>query len=680
MIVSASRFDIASATGITPILHWRTPNGIYRNASSLDKTVSVDVEAECGLRPIEQGGVRKVVFAVSVNGGTATDYAVHGRSKRTPNYSRNPSRQWYGSSTGPAYFAGYGITLDLSSMAGGTITVVATITTQSNETVASSTLTIYNDTDGVDRRPSTKAIYVSNAGSPTGAGTESDPVDTIQKALELAVHTPGGSTSTELDCGGANIYVLDGLVGSGGYVGAPSWHTSGARRVTVQAIGTDRTYRRTAPDGVFTSPDDYIVGAGFGGAGNANIEFVGFEVVGYGFVVQQTGTTALTVTDRDCSSRSEYWEETDTQPSVLYAIDGGGAPFGIDGTGKRYSWGHHRYGCSFGLVGYTSVYDFHVDKCLGVALQTFNDEVDDPCYTVGTVSGMRYKPGEVSGYTDTSYGSVVTGGANLAVTVPSGTQMRIDATNSTPSDFATELAALEGNTVWGCKCSGFTSGGNNGTFAVEETGQNGSGYPYVVLTNSSAVAETGGASARLETAKIATGDSYTTVVHPDVLQIQDDHDGAMFAHIRVQDCKNTRSWVGSGNNLNRCVFKNLTDGSAETGADVNAFDFAVGDLTNCLFHHLTIASDACNFDPAGDFTGTAFVDCVFGEVSDFPSSAYVNGCHFVSGSSYGIGATTGTWFAGDPSVEPWSFQPDPGNVGDGGNLGDCPAAEEFRVA
>lgn len=30
-------------------LHWRTMDGVHRTAASTDKTVSVDIEAECGL-------------------------------------------------------------------------------------------------------------------------------------------------------------------------------------------------------------------------------------------------------------------------------------------------------------------------------------------------------------------------------------------------------------------------------------------------------------------------------------------------------------------------------------------------------------------------------------------------------------------------------------------------------
>lgn len=653
-------FYTATNTGVDPVIHWRTPDGQRREYASSDKTVVLAVEAEADLNPSGHGGINRVVFSIYVNGGSENRYPVAERSLVYPNYDTNGGRQSYAPNNGPSPFWGFKKTIDLSTYAGGYIEVIAHAYTESGLFASTETLTIYNDTDGVDRRPNSSTIYVSSSGSPTGAGTISDPLDSIQRAL-----------SGEM--GGAKILVLDGQVGCGGYGGAPTWYTTGAHKVTVQMIGVDKTWQRVSPPS-YTDPDDAIWGSGGSGSGKAYIEFVDFEFVGPGITVYATGTADITISDRHCVSHSSYWDPLLDKPHVDYQVDGSGQPINFTGAGtgtlKRYSWGHYRYGCAVGLSGYTSIYDYKCEYFLGVALQVSDGEVTNPVATVMTIGKSRYKNGEVDGYVNSTDAFTETAGSNVTISIPSAGQMKIQATNATPVDFAAPADTLIGNPRWQISVTNATSGGNNGTFDVLATGYDGSGYPYVILDNASAVAETGSSTLHLETYSVGTGLVYSALIHPDILKIETDLDGALFAHMRAYDCRNTRALVSSGHNLNRCVFKNMTDGSETSGSDICQTDFTGSDLTDCLFLSLTFASNAVDFDSGGTFTRTNFVDCVFSATpSNFPTTGtFIRGCHFVTGTTYGVDPSSGSWFLDDPAADPWDFSPDGGNLGTGSTL------------
>lgn len=664
---------------VDAILHWRTPDGEWRNVAAADKTLSIDVEAYTDLDPTGENGIDRVEFYVSENGGAATTHTVSARTLRRPNYSTANSRQPGAPAGAPAPFPGYGIVLDLEALAAGTITVTcAAFSTLGTRTDHPDTLTVYNDTDGTDRRPSTKVIYLDPVnGTSGGAGTIGDPVQTLRQATSLAVANPAGSSSADRDAGGAEILVVDGMVGAGGLVWppAPEWHTSGAWKLTVRSIGSDRTYRRTT-EGIFTVPDDYVQGAGFGGGGRAHIEFQDFEIVGAGFTVWQEGTTDVIVSDRNCSSRSNYWVDDPPRPHVNYAIDDGQPTnIAVNGSGaaRRYSWGHHRRGVSFGFAGYHSLFDFKLNHVLGVILQPNATEGADPCWTCGDIETLRYKPGEVDGYADTSYGFVTTGGANLSVSIPSEGLMRIEATSETTSDYGTQLDPLVGTSHWGALLSGFPSGGNNGCFPVVEAGTTGEGFPYIVVSNAGAVAETGGETARIQTGRVSNATAYNVLVHTDICQAQANLTGALFANIAVRDVRNSRGWVTAGFDMTRCAWVNLRDGSDQV-ADTLENDFIASALVDCLFLSCSFSSPAMSWQAGGTFTDTNFVDCAFHVAgASFPTSGvFVHSCHFESGSTHGTNPSSGDFYAFDPAASPFSMQPNGPQQGTASGLQELP--------
>jgi hypothetical protein len=633
------------------IVHWRTPSGQHRTSASADKTIVVALKATCDVDSGGEAGIDYVEFYVSVNGGAATTHTVTARTVEAANYECSA----YNGRHKPTAFHH---TIDLTALAGGKVEVTASVfSVLGTETAAPGSIVIRNDTDGVDRRPSNKVIYCSSvSGTSGGAGTEGDPTDTLYRAIRLACNTPGGSTSTELDCGGAVIYLMDATTGFGGQYGASSFHTSDGWTLKIQCIGSDKTVQRTTP-GTFTDPQDYITGGGFGGASDVNIDWHDAEFVGAGPTIYDAGATNYQIQEFSCFAHARAWVADPARPHVDYAADSGqpnNFVHSTSGTTRRYSWSGTFRGGNFGAVGYAGLFDFEISHILGVSVQSVTADCDDFCYSGGLISNIRYRPGEVDGYTDTSFQFVVTAGVNVDITVPDIGQMRIDATNSTPSDFGTQLAPLVGGAgYWGALISGATTSTNNGCFEVLAAGTNGTGYPYVVLSNPDAVEETGGATLRILTAKLADSDPYYTI-HPDILQIYGDHTNFMWSEIRAENCRDTRSIVGAGRILNDGVIEDSTDGSHSSSHSCE-FDWASTNCTNVHFHGLSV-NGAASF--SGTFSNVNFVDCVFTQGTNIPTSGtYITHCHFVDSSAKGTSYSGGSWFNAEPGDSPYYYTP-----------------------
>lgn len=638
------------------IVHWRTPSGQYRNVSSPDKTILLSLKAQCDVNSAGEGGIDYVEFYVSVNGGAATTHTVSARTVEAQNYECTAYN-------GRHLTSAFHHSLDLTGLAGGKVEVTASVfSVLGTETAAPGSIIIRNDTDGVDRRPSTKVIYCSSvSGTSGGAGTIGDPTDTLYRAIRLACNTPGGSTSTELDCGGAVIYLVDATTGFGGQYGATSFHTTDGWTLKIKCIGTDKTVQRTTPS-VFTDPQDYVTGGGFGGASDVNIDWHDAEFVGAGPTFYDSGSTNYLIQEFGCFSHSRAWVDDPAMPHADYAADSGqptAFAHSSSGSTRRYSWSGQFRGGNFGAVGYAGLFDFEISHVLGVSVQSVTADCDDFCYSNGLISNIRYRPGEVDGYTDTSFQFVVTAGSNVDITAPGDGTMRIDATNSTPSDFGTQLSGLVGGAgYWGALISGATSSANNGCFEVLAAGTNGSGFPYCILDNASVVEETGGATLRILTAKLSDSDPYYTI-HPDILQMYGDHTNFTWSEIRAEDCRDTRSIVGAGRVLVDGVIEDSTDGS-HSSSHACEFDWASTNCTNVHLHGLSI-NGAASF--SGTFSNVNFVDCVFTQGTNIPTSGtYITHCHFVDNSTKGTSYSGGAWFNAEPGDTPFDYSPSSGNI------------------
>ena len=129
---------------------WLCQSGIRRTVAGFVHDLSVIAES-----PDE---IDRVEFALTVNGSPGATLTATSETIRTPNFSnaqglmpRCPDGQM-------SSIPGWGVGLDLSTVAAGTIVVTATVfDSLGGSYVLPDTMTVYNDTDGGDRRPRTGA-------------------------------------------------------------------------------------------------------------------------------------------------------------------------------------------------------------------------------------------------------------------------------------------------------------------------------------------------------------------------------------------------------------------------------------------------------------------------------------------------------------------------------------------
>lgn len=628
--------------GTDAIVKWRTRPGIRRTSPS--DTLSVDLEAFTNIAV--EGGIDRVEFSISENGGVATVVTVSAMALRTPNYSDQNS-YLPGVASGMAPFWGYGTTLDCNTLAAGTVVVTAVVYSVAGwATTVPGSITLYNDKDGTDRRPSTKQIFCSPSGSDANDGlSRVAPKLSIVRAIEAARANPAGSSSADFDCGGAEVVLVSGAhEWAGGSYSVGDWHTSGAWWLTI-TLEAGATLTPAS-----TYPERYLTARGYSGGGTCRIRFVGgtWTGGGGGVIFAPSGVAAEAWAD-GMLGQSEHWD-VGAPYSVRFAEDNAEF-FTLDGAGSltRYASCVRKRGCVTAFHGWSDLHDVVIENFLGVATQLVGSEPTQGFLNV-LFTGQRYTTG-VAGWAD------VTGGASLSVTIPVAGQMRIDATASMSMDFAAGFAELVGTSYWGCKCGNFTSGGNNGTFPVLSTGTNGSGFPYVVLDNASAVVEVGTASAYLVTGRISDQARYIDAIHPDGLQINTGGQDSIYSHVRLEDGTNLYPLATNGNNLDRCVFHEWGDAT-----EGQAWNITLSSLTDCLFVHCTTPTQI-NFSASGEvYTGTEATECVFASTSNWPGTIATTDCHVVTGSAIGTGGTTGSWFDTDPSVDPWSLLPSTGNL------------------
>ena len=217
------------------IAQTRTMSGIRRTSTS--DTVNCIVEA---FHNISEGEVGRVDFAITVNGTPHSTISVTTRADWTPN-DTDETDPLAGIVAGCAPIAmSFGTTISMSDFSPGTIVVTPTAypgTAGTSRTCDS--ITIYNDKDGTDRRPSNKIIYVSpsgdnnNTGLTSTIGSSNGPVKTIQAAISKCKNSAGIGGH---DVGGATIYLLEGLHlwgNDSSIYSDTQWYTSGQHWLTI---------------------------------------------------------------------------------------------------------------------------------------------------------------------------------------------------------------------------------------------------------------------------------------------------------------------------------------------------------------------------------------------------------------------------------------------------------------
>lgn len=611
----------------------------------------------------------RVRWRTIVNGGAPSLWNDVDRTERRPNFSAAPSRT-PGVTSRMAPFPGWGATIIAGKYAGGTIVVEAEARDLIGELLCTlPAIAIYNDSDAVDRRPSAKVVYCdADTGSDSNDGLSwATAVRTIHKAISLCRANPAGSSNADADCGGATIYGRGTFIGGGG--GSPgAWHCSGEWPLTIIADAAGMTWKRANPP-FFTSPDDYVSCPGNGAGTKCYVRTIGVRYLGMGPVGLASVPTKVWADGG--SHESKYWDPAkpiraiyreDDAPSV-WTFDGGQAS-----ASRVYATCVARRGCATGFNGYQLVYDCSVKGFLGQALYLAGDAVG-ATYSCITVETQSYTPG-VNGV----LGWVRhTGGAGFEIELQGGGVARLLGPVG-GYDFGADAADIVGSTYWGIGLYSFPTAANNGTFPVVGTGVAG-GRSYVDFTNAAAVAEIGGTSSNIETSSNVLGSApYNQRIHPDGIFYGPNRPGDdITIDISFADCRGLAQILFfDGFDQTRLWIENVRDDGR--GWQVNFGDASWTNsimrrctLSGTLFIHHYLAAEALNFSGL-EITNCVFGNCTANAQNILALGAVVDSCHMMTGATLGTNGTTGPWFLGDPTVSPYSMEPQAGRKGDGSLL------------
>ena len=647
-----------------PVLaKWVCRTGIRRTTPGFVHDLSV--KAEAGLH------IDRVEFAISANGTPHSTQTASSRTIRTPNFSGQPSPDPTVPAGQQKSFDGFGIGLNLSTVPAGTITVTATAFEVGGASyVLPEVMTIYNDTDGGDRRPRTVApLYVDgDAGNDANNGSSwALAVRTPMRALQL-----GRSAGGEI--GGLRIFCRGTIVNMSGGI-FPECTTSGDWwcEWIADAAGC---YLNPPGDPAPLGPRSIYTGQSGASASTVTCRhrWIGFRYGRSGCVSYSFGGIVVHWMDGSYQEAANYLGPT--RVSVRYAYEGADGVFwGWDGPGPAGE--RHFSQCDLrGVLGGYEVHKFLWDcRCLaflGIAAKLGSAALQ---ITSGglLMQFERYAARDVEGFVrmdaDPTQGK---GRPELTVTKPTGTTARITGPVG-GYDFSIDAEALVGQTYWGLRFAGTgaTNLDTTGAHVVTNRGNDG-GAPWVEVTAPSAVA----GSIPANTASFWTAQAPGSPVpgreywylHPDGYQIfRDGFRDAIFDCALV-NAPDLQTYFTTGYDQDYLLFdNNRDDGSAKPGMVANWFG---SDCTNSILQRCTLSGQFQNTSTASGWAGTVVRDMVFGSLGGDMSTigsrgATVTNCHVISGSPFGANGTSGAWFASDPTVAPFSVAPSSGNFGTG---------------
>jgi hypothetical protein len=646
-----------------PVLaKWVCRSGLRRTTPGFVHDLSV--KAEAGQH------IDRVEFAISANGVPQGTQTASSRTIRTPNFSDQPSPDPTVPAGQQKSFDGFGIGLNLSTVPAGTITVTATAFEVGGASHVLPVLTIYNDTDGGDRRPRTVApLYVDgDAGNDANNGSSwALAVRTPMRALQL-----GRSAGGEI--GGLRIFCRGTIVNMSGGI-FPECTTSGDWwcEWIADAAGC---YLNPPGDPAPLGPRTIYSGQSGASASTVTCRhrWIGFRYGREGCVSYSFGGIVVHWMDGSYQEAINYLGPT--RVSVRYAYEGADGVFwGWDGPGPAGE--RHFSQCDLrGVLGGYEVHKFLWDcRCLawlGIAAKLGSAA---PEVTSGglLMQFERYAVRSVEGFVrmdaDPTQGQ---GRPALTVTKPTGTTARITGPVG-GYDFSVDAEALVGQTYWGLRFAGTGATNLDTTTAhiVTAVGNTG-GAPWVEVTAPSAVAGSIPAdTASFWTAQApgspAPGREYW-YLHPDGYQILRDCFRDAIFDCALVDAPDLQTYFTTGYDLDYFLFDNCRDdGSAKPGMVANWFG---SDCTNSILQRCTLSGQFQNTSTASGWAGTVVRDMVFGSLGGDMSTigsrgATVTNCHVISGSPFGTNGTSGPWFASDPTVAPFSVAPSSGNFGTG---------------
>lgn len=474
---------------------WRTMSG--QRLTSQAFRPEICVEAETSADPSTENGIDRVEFVVTDANGSTT-VTVSQRQARRPNYSAVASPLIQDSTGEMAAIEGYGFRLKPAAYAAGTITITATVYSRAGTaTPLPWPIRLYNDTDGGDRRPSTKRIFVSPTGNDANPGTELQPVKEFQTAVGLCRANTAGASLSDRDCGGAEIVVMPGVHLTRNFFGAAAVHTSGDWWLTFTFQAGAIVQRA---DLAGTSP--FLAFGSLGAGTNMRIRWVGAVTRGLPPVWFNDASVVSDWWFDGCTKTSAHYTPSNQGPrwSVQYMEDTLTAFSAQTSTGpnaRQFYSNCVAVGCLGGFSAYQLAQDCGVGEYIGIALELF-DLGNGGGHTCNVIVEEQRALRELGGRVR---GSI----AGCTITVPAAGQMRIQQ-NAAPTFPMTSLATLSdiaNRDHWRVKCSGLVSG-NNGDFRVLSAGTSG-GFGYVILDNPTAVAQTAGVGSLAETAAFVAG-------------------------------------------------------------------------------------------------------------------------------------------------------------------------------
>lgn len=672
------------------------------------EVVSVDVEAYAGLNPATENGCAGVVFQVSWNGGEPFPINVTDRTLRYPRFSDYSYSQMPGASANNHYAAvfAYGINLPLDVFPVGYLTVTAVAYAVNGSAYPlPGNITIYNDHDGVDRRPNTKHIYVDSVtGNDANSGAIDNPVATLNTALFLGRKNPAGSTSDDADVHGLTIHLADGLYVGGGSASYQSAniHTSGEGWVTV--VSDDGGARITAsiPSNEIgvNYPQTYLFANGYNSAGNFRIAFQNCKWEDVGLVVRPRVNGSVNV-----AAWIDGGESYSTAPKIndhsVRFLEKAGDPLGIandtnsSGFQQRFCTGHYRHHVTNGWLGWTMVMDCMMEHYSAIAFNNGGVETNQSICNVVIRDQQSYGTSPTCSYVTDGYTMVVDGAksnivvggivpAGMAAIVQTGAFSTLGNAVATTS-FGPALNHLIGSKTLGIYLSGNQFSANNGVFEVIATGVDGAGNEYAIYLNPSAVAEGGRPSRVIATGNRVSGLTYNQL-HPDLIQYTPNTSNHLSSSLAAIDLRETQTYYSSGGGLTNMWWVNCSAGSHE---QQNAPLVMGGSnaLRDCGWINCTFSGRMYTYD-SQPHSNNSLINCVFDSTGSFATSSgmYANGCHWIDTSSFaadpafGLNATSGAFHDSDISVDPFDMTPDAPYIGTGVQITDVPAAFAFPGA
>lgn len=606
------------------------------------KVVSVDLEACTDTKPSVLGGegdVHYVDFTVKTASGTVLLTSQQARrSLRFPNYSLAASPLQGAKPGSMAGIWGYGLSLDPTTLPQGKIVISAKVFSQKGTQTNMNDVWWWNDTAS-DNRYSSKKLYVNFAtGNNSNPGTADLPIKDIIVAVGKCMNNPAGSGSdlTARNAGGAEIVCTGQFVGMGAWT-SHSWHTADQWLTITATPGTSFT-RSPSSGNSFPSP-------GAGNQGVLRLRWVGWSFIPLDSTSTPAGPDYYVGEFPSTAVQMHVWMDgftIETPPHALgrqwsvasRTFNGDAIPFsGAAGyVGKSY------YSCAVAKgrelsFEFTHLQDVVIEDYVGIALQTNQRQPGAGGANI-VVRHQRYVTNDI-------HGLVNVFGPGLVVTVPAAGQMRVEQTgtlllraaNDLPLpaphagqtiDLAAVLEDMEDYPSVRYRFQGFAAG-NNGSFPVLSSGFGLNGNAYAIFANPTAVPETAGAGAHIDTMTVG-GSRWYDVVHPDIIQYNYATVDSFFSSIVAYDIDNSQGYFAP-NPLTRCALINCTEGNGQRN------NFAGTVMQDCVFLHNAWTGEWSLPSSSANMVGCCVEENVFGNVTGSVnlSTNWWRNNHFVSG-------------------------------------------------